>query len=53
MKSKEPYKFPLRIDQELVAPIKKTAKKNKRSINGEINIAIENHVNEQPKNKHE
>jgi hypothetical protein len=44
MKKKKPYKFPLRLDEEQKKPLEKIAKKNNRSVNGEIKVAVTNHI---------
>ncbi|MBR1779182.1 MAG: Arc family DNA-binding protein [Clostridia bacterium] len=38
--------FSLRVSEELIEEIKSIAKKNKRSTNKEIELALENHVRE-------
>ncbi len=43
MKAKE-YVLNVRFDGEKKEPLTKVAKKNRRSINKEINIAVDNHL---------
>jgi hypothetical protein len=42
-------KYPLRIEAKLVKPLEEKAQENRRSINGEINAAIENHISDNSK----
>lgn len=44
MKKKKEYKFPLRLKEELRKPLEKVAEENGRSVNSEINKAIEAHI---------
>lgn len=44
MKKKKQYNFPLRLNEEQKKPLAKMAKKNNRSINGEIKVAVTNHI---------
>lgn len=44
MKKKEIYKFPLRVKKQSEKPMKKIAESNGRSLNNEINVAIEGHI---------
>ena len=46
MKKKKEYKFPLRLDEEQKKPLAKIAKKNNRSVNGEIKVAVNNHIDQ-------
>jgi len=38
------YVYPLKIDSALIVRLKELAAKNRRTIRGEISIAIENHL---------
>lgn len=38
------YSYPLKLDKHLKEPIRKIAKSNRRKINEEINIAVEQYV---------
>ena len=52
MKKKEVYKFPLRLKKKSEKPLKKIAENNTRSLNDEINVAIETHIElNKPKEK--
>lgn len=44
--SKVRYAYPLKIDEKLKTPLKMKALINKRTVNQEINVAIENHLKE-------
>ncbi len=45
----KPQRFTLYIDPSLLERLKKVAKQNKRSTNGEIVYALEKHVEKQEK----
>ncbi len=45
-------KFVLRLSEQLYNQIKKIAEQNKRSVNSEIIIALENHVKSFSKSDH-
>lgn len=42
--NKKRYSYPLKLDQSLKAPLEAKAKGNRRTVNEEINVAVENHV---------
>lgn len=41
---KERYSYPLKLDKQLKPPLEAKAKKNRRTVNEEINVAVENHI---------
>lgn len=43
--TKKRYSYPLKLDETLKAPLEGKAKENRRTVNEEINVAVENHVN--------
>ncbi len=47
----KPQRFTIYIDPILLEQLKKVAKQNKRSANGEIVYAIEKHIEQQEKGK--
>lgn len=38
------YVYPLKIEEPIIKRLKELAKKNRRTIRGEISIALENHL---------
>ena len=44
-KKQADYVYPLKIEAPLIKRLKDMAKKNRRTIRGEISIALENHIN--------
>lgn len=42
--TKKRYSYPLKLDETLKAPLESKAKKSRRTVNEEINVAVENHV---------
>jgi hypothetical protein len=44
-KIKKRYSYPLKLDEKLKSRLSATAKKNRRTINEEINVAVEYHLN--------
>lgn len=43
-KRKKPYSYAVKMDGELEKPLKSIADKERRTVNDEIVVAIENHV---------
>lgn len=43
-KTPKDYVYPLKIDGGLIVRLKELAAKNRRTIKGEISLAIENHL---------
>lgn len=41
---KKRYSYPLKLDQDLKEPLETKAKEARRTINEEINVAVENHI---------
>jgi hypothetical protein len=46
---KKKYSYPLKLDETLKPPLEAKAKKNRRTVNEEINVAVENHVKKDDK----
>ena len=42
--SKKRYSYPLKLDQALKTPLENKAKDNRRTVNEEINVAVEKHL---------
>jgi len=42
--TKKRYSYPLKLDEQLKEPLEAKAKKSRRTVNEEINVAVENHV---------
>lgn len=42
--NKKRYSYPLKLDETLKAPLEDKAKGNRRTVNEEINVAVENHI---------
>lgn len=49
IKAPKEYVYPLKIDSELIVQLKELASKNKRTIRGEMSIALENHIKKNKK----
>ena len=47
--SSKDYVYPLKIDSEIIVRLKELAAKNRRTIRGEISIALENHIQKNKK----
>jgi hypothetical protein len=42
--TKKRYSYPLKLDETLKEPLEAKAKKSRRTVNEEINVAVEIHV---------